>query len=321
MRIPLVLRPTLDVLDEGLRLYRRAFGPFVVLTALGSVPFIGVIALLIYSSLAATFPFVGLVILALGLLSFPIAIYAIGAISRVTIAVAAGAPPNIATALRIRPLRVVGMGCYGGVFLTVVNTLVSMLSLIFACPIYFAMIFATFLPLGLIGSNNAFGEALTGIALSVISIGTLLIYGGSFMVSGASFCSLIFSLQPFSQEQLRFGTSIQRSLDISTYRLGQNILAWLCASLVFGAIVVAVTVAIGAIVPLPLLLALGQESLITQGVSAAAWVIGLTLALPPLPIWMALLYQQRMRERDGGDLHERLAALETSLVVPQSTAL
>jgi hypothetical protein len=305
------LQPTLDVLDEGLRLYRRGFVPLVLLTAVGIVPLGLLFGLFLYATSLADELTVFFLIIGVSLLSLPVGIYVVGAISRATIALAAGERPNILQALRIPPLRVVGMGCYGSVFVTVVNTLVSIVSLICACPLYFALVMFTVVPLSTIGSGaGAFSEALIGVIASIIGIGTVLIYGGSFVVSGATFCSLIFSLQPFSQEQLRFGASIQRSLDLSTYRLGQNIIAWLCASLVFGAIAIAVTIAIGALLPLPLLLALGEDSLVTQGVSAAAWLIGLTLALPPLPIWMALLYQRRVIARDGADLEMRMEQLE-----------
>ncbi len=304
------LQPILDMLDEGLRLYRRGFVPFVLLTTIGVIPIGLLFGLFIYASTTASNEIIFLfLVLGMGLLSLPIGIYAVGAISRATLALAAGEQPKLRDALRIRPLRVVGMGCYGSVFVTVVNTLVSILSLVCACPLYIALLMFTVVPLSTIGTG-AFGEALVGVAFNIIGIGTVVIYGGSFVISGATFCSLIFSLQPFTQEQLRFGASIQRSLDVTTYRLGQNILAWLCASLVFGAVAIAVTVAIGALLPLPLLLALGEDSLVTQGVSAAAWMIGLTLALPPLPIWMALLYQRRVAARDGADLERRMEQLE-----------
>jgi hypothetical protein len=302
------LQPILDVLDEGLRLYRRGFVPFVLVTAIGVAPLAVIFGLFIYV-ITSDSVVAALVMLGLALLSLPIGMYVVGAMSRITLALEAGTQPNLREALRMPPLRVAGMGCYGSIFLTVVNALVSILSFACACPLYIVMVMVTFVPFSLSGTNEL-GEALFGVLMSIIGIGTMLIYGGSFVVSGATFCSLIFSLQPFSQEQLPFGASIQRSLDLTTYRLGQNILAWLCASLVFGAIAIAVTVAIGALLPLPLLLALGEDSLVTQGVSAAAWLIGLTLALPPLPIWMALLYQRRVAMRDGADLGARIAQLE-----------
>lgn len=316
------LQPTLDVLDEGLRLYRRGFVPFVLLTAIGLIPLGVLFGLFAYVTAQSDDLTLFFLLIGVGFLSLPIGIYLVSAISRATIALADGERPNVLEALRIPPLRVIGMGCYGGIFATVVNTLVSIVSLICACPLYFALVLFTVVPLGAIGSGaGPFGEALFGVVASIIGIGTVLIYGGSFVISGATFCSLIFSLQPFSQERLRFGASIQRSLDLSTYKLGQNIIAWLCASLVFGAIAIAVTVAIGALLPLPLLLALGDDSLITQGVSAAAWLIGLVLALPPLPIWMALLYRRRVAARDGADLELRLVQLEAQAApLPNATS-
>jgi uncharacterized RDD family membrane protein YckC len=93
------------------------------------------------------------------------------------------------------------------------------------------------------------------------------------------------------------------------FRFGQNLLIFLCASLVFSAAVLAATLAIGVLVPLPVFFLLGTESTVAQAITAAAWVTGLSAALPLLPIWMALLYRRRRADRDGADLAAQLAAL------------
>ncbi|NJL33991.1 MAG: hypothetical protein HC893_09165 [Chloroflexaceae bacterium] len=59
--------------------------------------------------------------------------------------------------------------------------------------------------------------------------------------------------------------------------------------------------------PFPLLLALGEESLAAQGISVFAWIVGLIVVIPPLPIWMALLYQRNVAAWEGHDLAKRIA--------------
>jgi hypothetical protein len=80
-------------------------------------------------------------------------------------------------------------------------------------------------------------------------------------------------------------------------------------SAIFGALAVAVTIAVGVLLPLPLFIALGEASLVAQGVSASAWLLGLIVVLPPMPIWMVLLYQRNVVARYGPDLAERIGAV------------
>ena len=49
-----------------------------------------------------------------------------------------------------------------------------------------------------------------------------------------------------------------------------------------------------------------------------AWLIGLMLVLPPLPIWMALLYQRNRAAHDGTDLRVKVEAwLRTDVALGQ----
>jgi hypothetical protein len=121
---------------------------------------------------------------------------------------------------------------------------------------------------------------------------------------------LIYGLQPFILDNLSFGASVQRSIDLTFYRTGRNLLAFVLASAIFGGIAVAATTAVGVLLPLPLFWALGDESLVAQGISASAWLLGLIVVLPPMPIWMTLLYQQNQATREGHDLAQQIAALD-----------
>jgi hypothetical protein len=149
------------------------------------------------------------------------------------------------------------------------------------------------------GSLVALGAALIGI----IFIG---IYAFALIVGGSAYSSLIYGLQPWVQETRPFGESIQRSFELISYRFGRNLLAWGLAAVLVAAIGLTVTLAVGLILPLPLTYALGSESVVAQAVSVSAWLIGFVVVLPPLPIWMALLYQRNRAAREGADLDAKV---------------
>jgi hypothetical protein len=306
------LQPTLDLLDEGLRLYRREFPRFALIVALGAVPAI-ILALLLTRNpeiIASGGGFLAFLLVAL--LSLPLSIYLMGAISRAAATALRDEAVSLRDALAIGPLRLIGMGCYGGVFLFVANLAVSILSMACFCPLSVAMGAALGGMAGVTGRDGPSSTALIGLLGVIMVVAIVLLYGFSLVLSGATYGSLLFSLQPFVQGKLRLGEALQRSIDMVFYRFGANLLAYLCASLIFGTLAFGSTLAIGVLVPLPLLFLLGSESPIAQGLSAAALLAGLTLAIPPLPIWMALLYVRRSAERDGDDLAARIAAFAGS---------
>ncbi|MEI7645362.1 MAG: hypothetical protein WCJ55_13895 [Chloroflexales bacterium] len=306
------LQPTLDLLDDGLRLYRREFPRFALIVALGAVPAI-ILAMLIIRRPNMLGSGGGILALLLSaLISLPLGVYLMGAISRATATALRGEPVALRAALAIGPLRLIGMGCYGGVFLFVANMAVSILSMVCFCPLSMAMGGAMGGIAGTTSGSGTASAALAGMLNVIAAVTFVLLYGFSLVLSGATYSSLIFSLQPFVQGNLRLGAAIQRSLDMTFYRFGANLLVYLCASLIFGVLAIGSTLAIGVLVPLPLFFLLGAESSIAQGISAAAMLVGLTLALPPLPIWMALLYLRRSAERDGDDLAVRIAAFAGS---------
>lgn len=299
----------LDIFDEGLRLYRREFISFVVLAAGWLVPIaigmgLSIAAMQFWDSTAVLLMIFGWMLLAL-----PLSLYLLITLSRVTVAVQQNHRLNLRETLWVPPLRFVGMGCYGLMFLMIVNMALSALSLFCLCPLQ-TMLSAVFSSIGL--AMNEAGSIGTSvlIALSIIlSIIFVIFYIFSMVLSGATYSSLVYALQPFIQHpHVGFGRSIDLSLKLVEYRMPGNMIAFLLASALFGATSLAVTVAIGVIGPLPLLLTLGENSPVAQGVSASAWLIGLVLVLPPMPIWMTLLYQRNIAAYEG---HELAAQVET----------
>lgn len=301
--------PILALLDEGLRLYRRDFTRFLLLAMVVAVP-IGVAAAAVFLTVDWLESGLGAVVLLGGIAAgLPLSLYSMGALSRAAMAAAAGQPVSLRRALAIGPLRLAGMGCYGSLFLIAASTAVSMLSSVFVCGAYLIV------GAGVIGfaaafeSAGAVGEAAATLAIAVSVVAFLLIYALSLVINGAVYGSAVYAMQPFVQDELRLGASVRRSLDLVGYRLGQNLLAFLCASLVFGAAALAATLAIGVLAPLPALFLLGAESPVARAITAAAWVAGLAAAAPLLPIWMTLLYRRRRADREGEELAAQIEAL------------
>ncbi len=305
--------PILDLLDEGLRLYRRGLASFLLLTALAALPIgLGAIALVFaisqLSELLST-----LLILGLSLFSLPLSLYVMGALSRAATMVAADEPVQLRRALAIPPLRLLGMGCYGTVFLFVASMAIGAVTSICFCGFYMLIIFGVF-ALGSLGTiNGAAGEVVFSIAFVVGMLALIGIYLLSLITNAAVYGSTIYALQPFVQEDLTTGAAARHSLDMVSYRIGANLQVFFSASLVFGAATVAVTLALGVLLPLPALFLLGAESTLARAITAGAWVGGLATGVPLLPIWMALLYRRRHAERYGEALDRRITTLEAEL--------
>lgn len=303
------LQPILDILDEGLRIYRRGFVGFMLITASWLVP----VAIGIGLSIAAA-QFWGelagiLIILGWMVVLLPLFTYLIGGISRATLAVQQGHAIRLREALAIPPQRALGMGCYSVILYIVINILSSIVTMACFCPLYIMII-------GFAGSIGVLTEDTSGLGVAVIIILSVLIglivvlfYGLGLMLGGATYSSLVYGVQPFAQEDLSFGNALQRSIDLIFYRFRYNVFAFILSSTIFGAMTIAITVAIGVLVPLPLFFALGEESIIAQGVSASAWILALIVAVPPMPIWMALLYQRNVAAWQGRDLATRIHSL------------
>lgn len=302
--------PILALLDEGARLYRRGFARFLLLAMVAAMP-IGLVAVAFV--LAADWLASGLgaaLILAVVVGGLPLSLYVMGAISKAAGMAAAGRAIDLRRALRIGPLRLAGMGCYGTVFTLVTSMAVSMLSTACFCGAYL-LIGAGLFGFAATGTaGGAVGEAAATLAVVASAVAFLALYAASLVVNGAVYGSTVYAVQPFVQDdELGVGAAMRRSLDLVTYRPGENLLAFLCASLVFGAAALAATLAIGVLAPLPALFLLGGESPVARAITAAAWVIGVAAAAPLLPIWMALLYRRRRAQREGEDLERLLGEL------------
>jgi hypothetical protein len=243
------------------------------------------------------------------LLLVPLGVYLIGGLSRATLAVQQEQPIRVGQALAIPPLRAAGMGCYSIVLYVITNILFSVISMACFCPLYFVIIMGVSGVDAFIGEAGDFGRILVIVVGVILFLLVILFYGASLVMSGATYSVLVYGLQPFALERNSPSETIQRSIDLMTYRFGTNLLAFVLTSAILGALTVAVTIAIGVLLPLPLFMALGEESLVAQGVSASAWLLGFIVVLPPMPIWMVLLYQRNVVARYGTDLAKRIGAV------------
>jgi hypothetical protein len=311
------LQPILALLDEGLRLYRRNFAGFVLLTASWFVPVAIVAGTSVaaeswvdarYSGLADVLLFGGGLVV-----FFPLLIYLIGGLSRAAATAAEGRPVRFRESLAIHPLRATGMGCFTIVYAFVAQIVSSLISMACICPLYLV----GFMGLAFVGA--AANESSIG-AVAVLAIGIFLVgFYASLMIIGATGSGLFYCLQPWVQEARPFGASLQRSLELIAFRFGRNLVVWCLAALLIAAAGLTVMATIGILLPLPLLYALGEDAPATRAATLGAWLIGLMLVLPPLPIWMALLYRRNSAAHDGEDLASKVREWEKTGVRSQNS--
>lgn len=298
------LQSTLALLDEGISLYRRNFTAFVLIAASWFVPVAIATGLVIAAAAWLGETLAILLAVVAVLLLFPLLIYLIGGLSRAAVAAAAGRPMRFREAMAIPPLRAASMGCFTIIYYLVAQIASSMLSLVCICPLYLFGFAALTGLANLSDSDSALG--VLGVMFVLLLIAGVYLF--SLIVGGATYSSMIYGLQPWVQESRPFGESLQRSFELIGYRFWRNLLAWGLAALLVAAAGLTVTVTIGLLLPLPLTFALGSESPVAQAVAASAWLIGFTLVLPPLPIWMALLYCRNRAAYEGTDLQANIIA-------------
>ncbi|NWG21885.1 MAG: hypothetical protein HXY39_16385 [Chloroflexi bacterium] len=309
------LHTALDLLDEGLALYRRDFAGFVLIAATWLTPLAIALGLFIGFADRLGDLLIGLLLLVGAFLALPLTVYLIGGLSRGASAAIDGRPVRLREALAIGPGRVLSAGCFTLVYSLIVQIASAALSFICICPLYVigiavSAILAT-------AANGAGGGA---ILLALVG----LLFGGVYLlaliVGGAGYGSLFYALQPWVQERLTFAQAMERSVDMVVFRFRSNLVAWALSALLVAAAGVSVSLAVGLLAPLPALLLLGAESPVAQAIASGAWLLGLVLVLPPLPIWMTLLYRRNLAARNGADLEQRVVVWAREMGIENSAA-
>jgi hypothetical protein len=290
-------------LDDGLRLYRRNLPSFLLVGSAILVPMAGLgilFATLVRTELGQGWAVAGGLIL--GLIQYPILLYACLALSRAAGHALAGQPIKLGSVLRLRPLRALGMGCYSVVLAIVSGLFSSVLVISVACPLLYAMLFGAGF-LGSLGGSSILGAAgsLFGVIFSLIALSSLLL-------TSATFATLAYAVQAFALEDRTVGSAISRSIDLLLFRLGRNLLVFVGAGAIIGTLLIAYagTILAGG-AGLLRLLDVEPSPIVAQALSSAVTTATWVLLLPPLPIWMAMLHRALAEERDGTDL---IAAVE-----------
>ncbi len=289
------LRAALDLLDEGFALYRRSFTSFVLvglawLTTIAIA--IGLLVALVENERGLV-PGVLIMVAAL-ILMHPLLIYLTGGLSRAANAASEGRPIDLRETLTIHPAVIGRAGCFSIVYGILMQLVLSVPLCI--CPIY------------VLGGSFAFGPngASEGIEEAIMLLAGMYLLG--FIIGGIGYSSLLYALQPWLIERLRFGEAMERSVDLIRFRLRRNLLAWGLSALLVFAVGIPVSLAVGVLIPLPALLLLGAESSLAQALAGTAWLLGLALVMPPWFISMTLLYRRNLAARSGADLARRVAA-------------
>ena len=288
----------LTILDDGLRLYRRHFASFVVIAALVMVP-LAVVGLLwttfVQTQLGGAWIVLGTLLMTA--LQYPILLMAYAGIARATVMALEGQPIRPGPALRIGPMRLLGMGCYSLLFFLIAVVCLFGFFVVVVCLPLWGISFGGSM-LGALGGSGTLGAA--GSLIAVIAGLTFL---SVLLVSGAAIATQAYSVQAFALEQRPIGASMSRSLDLLTFRFGRNLLVFLGAGAIVSTLLIAYAgTLLGGGLGLIQLLDLDLSPLTTSVLQTLVSTATQVLLLPPLPIWMALLHRALAQERDGNDL-------------------
>jgi hypothetical protein len=276
--------PILAILDEGLRLYRRHFARFALIAALWLVP-ITIVAGLVAAAVswADDMPATLLRLAGGAALLVPMLIYLIGGLSRAAVAAAEGRSVVLREALAIHPMRVIGMSLF------------ALIYIFFAQMIYASIaLFPGIVGIGIFGillSLEVLPDRFWLLSI-LISLGG---YIGLIVGIGMPYSTLCHILQSWIQESDSWRKSFERSNDLIIKRLPTCFLSSM--------LLITMSLNIGAII---WLLPLESGFPIAHVVWIVAVITSLTILLPPLPIWMALLYRRDSATHEA-DLAVRIA--------------
>jgi hypothetical protein len=297
------LPAVLEVLDDGLRLYRRHLAGFtlvattvLVLLALFSLSFMAFVR----SEIGTSTGWLFLAVCVLLLLGYPLLLYAFAALSRATAAALDGHAISLTSALRLSPIRGVGMVFFNVLFSMLAGMFASVLAVVFSCPIsYLSIVAAAAFSVASSGASASFG--LLGVLSQISTFWSL-------TVGGAWLASMVYAVQAFVLEQRPWREASSRAIDVLTVRFGQSLLMFLGAGAIFGTLLLSY---LGSMLALWIFI---QDRLLASLPPLAGDVItimlivgSLVILLPPLAIWMAMFYRRQVRERDGEEIARQVA--------------
>lgn len=305
------LPTVLELLDDGLRLYRRNLAGFtlvatavLVVVALFSLSFMAFVRTEIGTTAGWTF-LAFCVLLAVG---YPLMLYAFAALSRATAAALDGRPITLPGALRLSPARGCGMLVFNALFSVIAAATAGFLAFALACPMTYVSLLSAGLISTLSGGASAAAFGFFGLIGQLSTLWTCSIFG-------AWLASLIYAVQVFVLEQLPWSQSVGRAVDLLAARFGQSLLMFLGAGAIFATLMISY---LGSLLVLIAFvqdrLSLNLPPLVGDVIVIVLVVASLVILLPPLAIWMAMFYRHVALERDGATLTRHISAWRTTLV-------
>lgn len=295
------LQEVIALLDEGVHLYRRYLSTFALLAALFSLPALVITFNLLFSldaKISEAF-IENLLLIMISLLLTPLPM--IPPLTRATRMALDGQPPALRSILWRWPQigRWMIAGFYGGfmalMWVSVLTTVGGVISGAICSFLFLAAGFSTLL-----------NSSALIVLIPLLFIVVLVVYFLYLVLCGSGLFAALYSIQPLLDDSVTIGSAFQLSQSLLFKRPFSNVLVFFCAALVFSVVSVIVTLTIGVLLPMPFALLFGAEHPLTRGLGAVAWVIGLTAAMPLLPIWSTLHYRRMLVECTGADLARRI---------------
>ncbi len=295
------------LLDEGVRLYRRHFNLFTALAFIFSLPVLLLIFNLLFQANDAD-PLAEVDAVALAILSLAIApLLIIPPLARTTRLVLDGQQPSLRQVIFRWPN--IGRGIviliYSGLLVFGWSMLVATSGLVtigFGCTM-----------LGFLLIFTIAGGPISEVLAPAIVLGIGSVYLFSLVICGAGLLAALYCVQPLLDERVSLSRAFAFSFELIIDRFGYNVLVFVCAAMLFSVIALVVTVTVGVALPVPFGFFLGPEHPLVRGLGGVAWVFGLALSMPLIPIWSTLHYRQVLDARSGVDLRRRLQALQASV--------
>jgi len=293
-----------DVLDDGLRLYRRHFGRFVLLAATAFAPLALVALVVVWLGHAGTAEWVWALIAAWPLASLLLGVYWIGSLSRATVTALAGQPIDLRMALAIAPARALrgsmwavlrGLRALAYYLVVAVAALAAWGALLFVIRVCLGV------ALGMAGAPRLLVDALSQWLLLLGGLGMLVI------IAGMPLANIAFGLQPWFQDEQLPVAARKRGAEV--WRDGDEDGMYFVAAL--AVLCLGVVMALSLIVLLALPVWHRSAPFVARGTAGA--LAATLLVLPLVPIWMALLYRKLSADADGGELGSRIAAWRSSI--------
>lgn len=293
----------LQVLDDGLRLYRRHLASFLLVAttvmvglALLAISFMAFVR----TSIGVTGGWTFLAVCVL-LAGYPVVLYAFAALSRATLAAINDQPIALLSTLRIAPGRGIAMIMFNLLWTICASIGTGILAAMVSCPI-------SYLSLILAGFTSAIGgSSATGAAFGLITVTTQISWLWSLTMIGAWLASMVYAVQAFVQERGGSNVAAGRAIDLLFTRFGRSLLMLLGAGAIFGTLI---TSYLGSLIFVLVFLldTIGANwSPVIGDVIVIVVTIGsMVVLLPPLAIWMALFYHRVAIERDGADIARRV---------------